>query len=98
MMSNAERRPATGFWWDERCFWHTGGSYAFIMPVGGLVQPLAAEGLPENPETKRRLKNLLDVTGLMRELDVSSAPVATEEELRRVHPETYLRCPGSEID
>jgi len=81
---------ATGFWWDETCFWHSGGSYAFIMPVGGLVQPLAAGGLPENPETKRRLKNLMEVTGLIRELQVSSAPVATEEELRRVHPAHYL--------
>jgi len=80
----------TGFWWDEKCFWHSGGNYAFIMPVGGLVQPLAAGGLPENPETKRRLKNLMHVTGLMDELAVSSAPVATTEELRRVHPASYL--------
>lgn len=82
----------TGFWWDEKCFWHSGGSYAFIAPVGGLVQPLAAGGLPENPETKRRLKNLLSVTGLIDELSVSSAPVASEEELRRVHPAAYLEA------
>ena len=80
----------TGFWWDERCFWHSGGSYAFLLPVGGLVQPLAAGGLPENPETKRRLKNLMDVTGLARELDVRSAPLATRAELERVHPASYL--------
>ncbi|ESR25335.1 class II histone deacetylase [Lutibaculum baratangense] len=80
----------TGFWWDERCFWHSGGNYAFLLPVGGLVQPQAAGGLPESPETKRRLKNLLDVTGLMRELHSGSAPEATEEELRRVHPREYL--------
>ena len=61
------------------------------MPVGGLVQPLAAGGLPENPETKRRLKNLLDVTGLIRELDVSSAPMATDQELLRIHPQANLR-------
>ena len=83
-------KQQTGFWWDEKCFWHSGGSYAFIMPVGGLVQPLASGGLPENPETKRRLKNLLHVTGLIDELSASSAPVATEEELRRVHPAAYL--------
>ncbi|WP_258162690.1 class II histone deacetylase [Rhizobium sp. TH2] len=80
----------TGFWWDEKCFWHSGGSYAFIMPVGGLVQPLVAGGLPENPETKRRLKNLMEVTGLIRQLQVSTAPLATEEELRRVHPASYV--------
>jgi acetoin utilization deacetylase AcuC-like enzyme len=80
----------TGFFWDEKCFWHSGGSYAFLAPVGGLVQPLAAGGLPENPETKRRLKNLMEVTGLIRELAVSSAEPATYEELRRVHPAHYL--------
>lgn len=80
----------TGFWWDERCFWHSGGNYAFLAPVGGLIQPLAAGGLPESPETKRRLKNLLEVTGLIRELAVSSAPAASEEELLRVHPRDYL--------
>jgi len=80
----------TGFFWDERTFWHAGGNYAFTLPLGGLVQPLAAGGLPESPETKRRLKNLMDVTGLTRELDVRSAPEATQQELLRVHPESYL--------
>ncbi|MBX9458880.1 MAG: class II histone deacetylase [Rhizobium sp.] len=83
-------KAATGFWWDEKCFWHTGGSYAFLAPVGGLVQPLAAGGLPESPETKRRLKNLLHVTGLIDELSVSSAAQATREELLCVHPAHYL--------
>ncbi|QJF50030.1 class II histone deacetylase [Roseobacter ponti] len=80
----------TGFFWDETCFWHAGGNYAFTVPVGGLVQPMAAGGLPENPETKRRLKNLLQVTGLTGELDVRGAPAATREELLRVHPARYL--------
>lgn len=81
---------ATGFFWDERCFWHSGGNYAFTLPVGGLVQPLAAGGLPENPETKRRLTNLMQVTGLLGELDARSAPAADWADLRRVHPESYL--------
>jgi acetoin utilization deacetylase AcuC-like enzyme len=80
----------TGFFWDERCFWHSGGNYAATMPVGGLVQPLAAGGLPESPETKRRLKNLMDVTGLTRELASQSAPEAEWEDMRLVHPESYL--------
>ena len=80
----------TGFYWDERCFWHAGGSYALTVPVGGLVQPMP-DGLPENPETKRRLKNLMDVTGLTRDLSARSAPEATWEDLRRVHPEAFLR-------
>ena len=81
---------ATGFFHDERCFWHSGGNYALTLPVGDLVQPLAAGGLPESPETKRRLKNLMEVTGLLSELSVRSAAPATWEDLRRIHPESYL--------
>ncbi|MBL4874769.1 MAG: class II histone deacetylase [Rhodobacteraceae bacterium] len=80
----------TGFFWDEKCFWHSGGNYALTAPVGGLVQPLASGGPPENPETKRRLKNLLDVTGLAHELDCRSAEPATDEDLNRIHPDSYL--------
>ena len=80
----------TGFFWDERCFWHAGGNYAFMLPIGGLVQPMATGGLPENPETKRRLKNLMDVTGLSKDLHVTCAAEATHDDLRRVHPKSYL--------
>ncbi len=78
----------TGFFMDERCFWHSGGNYAFMVPVGGLVQP--SGGLPENPETKRRLRNLAEVTGLLAELQVSGAPHVTDEDLLRVHPKAFL--------
>ncbi|QBF30955.1 class II histone deacetylase [Thalassococcus sp. S3] len=80
----------TAFFWDERCFWHAGGNYAFLLPIGGLVQPMATGGLPESPETKRRLKNLMDVTGLSAELSLQSAAPATREDLLRVHPASYL--------
>ncbi|QPM92090.1 class II histone deacetylase [Pseudooceanicola algae] len=81
----------TGFYWDERCFWHAGGNYALTMPIGGFVQPLAAGGLPESPETKRRLRNLMEVSGITADLHMTSAPAASHEDLRRVHPESYLR-------
>ena len=83
-------RMTTGFFYDERCFWHSGTGYAFAIPVGDLVQPLAAGGLPEDPETKRRIKNLLNVTGLGKELNIDSAPNATREDLERVHTSKYL--------
>ncbi|WP_112308798.1 class II histone deacetylase [Pseudogemmobacter bohemicus] len=79
----------TGFFTDERCFWHGGGNYALTLPVGGLVQPTMG-GLPENPETKRRLKNLMEVTGLIRDLDHRSAAPATDADLARIHPQSYL--------
>jgi acetoin utilization deacetylase AcuC-like enzyme len=80
----------TGFFWDEKCFWHGGSNYAFTQPVGGYVQPFASGGLPEDPETKRRLKNLLDVTGLSKELACQTATPATAEDLLRVHPQEYI--------
>lgn len=81
---------ATGFFWDERCFWHSGGNYAFLVPVGGLIQPPAGAGLPESPETKRRFKNLLDVTGLARDLTMRGADPVSDGDLMRVHPADYL--------
>ncbi len=80
----------THFYWDERCFWHGGGNYAQILPVGGWVQPLVAGGLPEAPETKRRLRNLIEVTGLARELHLSGAEAASDIDLLRIHPQSYL--------
>lgn len=80
----------TAFLWDEKCFWHFGGAYALLTPVGGLVQPLAAGGLPEAPETKRRLKNLMDVTGLSQELDLMSAAPARMDDLLAIHAKSYL--------
>ena len=81
----------TAFFWDEKCFWHFGGNYALLAPVRGHVRPLVAGGLPEAPETKRRLKNLMDVTGLSAELSCQSAAKASQEDLLRVHPESYLQ-------
>lgn len=81
---------STGFFWDERCFWHGGGNYAYTLPVGDLVQPLASGGTPENPETKRRLKNLMDVTGITADLEMRGADIASRADLLRVHPATYL--------
>ena len=79
----------TAFYSDERCFWHGGGNYAFTLPVGGLVQPMTM-GLPENPETKRRLRNLIEVTGLTGHLVMRGALAATDADLLRVHPQQYL--------
>lgn len=80
----------TAFIWDEKCFWHFGSNYAQLAPVGGLVQPMEAGGLPEAPATKRRLKSLLEVTGLAAELDMMNAPPASMQDLLRIHPRKYL--------
>ena len=36
---------ATGFYWDEKCFWHGGGDYALTFPLGGVVQPLVQSAI-----------------------------------------------------
>jgi acetoin utilization deacetylase AcuC-like enzyme len=80
----------TGFLFDERTLWHTTGEAALFLKPGGWIQPPAAGGHAESPETKRRFKNLLEVSGLSRHLSVDTAPEATEEALRRIHPASYL--------
>lgn len=81
---------STGFFYDEACFWHAAGNYAENLPAGGLVQPMVNGGLPETPESKRRLLNLLQRTGLAGALCMQGAPMATREDLLRVHPAAYL--------
>jgi len=81
----------TAFFFDELSLWHSAGLHALTLPVGGWVQPPAAAGHAESPETKRRLKSLLDVSGLTRQLQVQSASAASEEDLLRVHTPGYLQ-------
>ena len=80
----------TALYFDELCLWHQQGAHALVMPAGGWVQPSAGYGHPESPDTKRRLKALMDVSGLTARLAVRSAPAATREDLLRVHPAAYL--------
>lgn len=81
----------SAFFYDELSLWHSAGLHALTLPVGGWVQPPAAAGHAESPETKRRFKSLLDVSGLTRHLQVRSAPSATQEDLLRVHTPGYLQ-------
>ena len=81
---------ATGFYFDELCLWHQQGPHALVMPVGGWVQPPSGTGFPESPDTKRRFKSLMDVSGLTARLALASAPPASRDDLLRVHPAAYL--------
>ncbi|MCA9984742.1 MAG: class II histone deacetylase [Anaerolineales bacterium] len=80
----------TAFYQDELCYWHTTGEHVSFMPVGGWLEPLAGNGHPESPASKRRLKSLLDVSGLTRQLTVHSAEPASRDDLLRVHTVDYL--------
>lgn len=79
----------TRFFHDERCFWHSGGEWSLVLPVGGWVQP-GNGGFAESPESNRRLLNLLNVSGLMQKIPSGSAESASEEDLLRVHDPAYL--------
>lgn len=78
---------ATGFVWHELYAWHDTGTGSSFMPAGGLVEP---EMHGESPATKRRLRNLLEVTGLLDELVALRPRPATEEELLRLHTRDYV--------
>jgi len=77
----------TGLVWHERMMWHDTGSGAGELPAGGWLEPGVHS---ENPSTKRRLKNLLDATGLIEQLLVLSPRPATVDELARVHADAYV--------
>ncbi len=52
---------ATGLVWHERYMWHDTRHAAGPLPAGGWLEPGEHS---ENPGTKRRFKNLLDISGL----------------------------------
>jgi acetoin utilization deacetylase AcuC-like enzyme len=78
---------ATGFVWHERYMWHDPGSGAGPRPAGGLIEP-GEHG--ESPGPKRRLRNLLDVSGILDELVPIRPREATPEELTRFHTRAYV--------
>ena len=78
---------ATGFLYHELYMWHNTPNFAGVIPYGNPVQPYEHA---ENPETKRRFRNLLDVSGLLKQLTLVEAREATDEEILRFHTSDYL--------
>ncbi|MBL6688329.1 MAG: class II histone deacetylase [Pseudomonadales bacterium] len=77
----------TGFVWNERYMWHDNGAALGQLPAGGAFQP----GLHlENPETKRRLKNLLDAYGMTPQLIDLAHSAASQQTLERFHTREYI--------
>lgn len=77
----------TALVWHEKLMWFDAGTFAGPMPVGGWIQPGEAS---ENPEAKRRVKNLLDATGMTARMTVVTPAPAREEDILRVHSTAYL--------
>jgi len=77
----------TGFVWHEKYMWHDTGPALGVLPSTGEFEPWVHF---ESPETKRRLKNLLDAykfTDVLLPLDPMSA---TKEQLLLVHTPEYV--------
>jgi acetoin utilization deacetylase AcuC-like enzyme len=79
---------ATGWVCHELYFWHDPGSAAAFVPAGhGIVEP---EPHADSAATKRRFRNLVDVSGLLDQLVSMPPRPASEEQLLRVHSPEYL--------
>jgi acetoin utilization deacetylase AcuC-like enzyme len=79
---------ATGFVFHELYLWHNTWNWAQVFPPSLTVQPGTHA---ENPETKRRFRNLLEVSGLLDRLVTIKPRLATMEELARVHSEAHIK-------
>lgn len=91
----------TGFVWHEIYMWHDTGTYCGAEKPHGTLQPAIHY---ENPEPKRRIRNLLEVSGLLDDLVPVSAIPVSREDLQRVHSDEYLdrieamRGVGGQVD
>ena len=79
----------TGYVYHELFGWHDTGTNAGFFPSDPAkgLQPFLNY---ENAETKKRIHELIVVSGLIDHLDRIPARHATNEELLLVHPQSYL--------
>ncbi|MFV0294817.1 MAG: class II histone deacetylase [Hyphomicrobiaceae bacterium] len=78
---------ATALVWHEKLMWFDAGAFAGPMPARDWIQPGEAS---ESPDAKRRIKNLLDATGLINALDVVTPTPATDDDVLRVHTSAHM--------
>ncbi|MEU9505379.1 class II histone deacetylase [Micromonospora sp. NPDC048170] len=76
--------PRTGYVYHPLFFWHDTGTAAGLAPANppAGIQPLAHF---ESPDTKRRIHELVHVSGLLDNLAQIRPRPATDEEILRVH-------------
>ncbi len=90
----------TGFVFHELYMWHNTGNAAGVLPYGNPIEPYEHA---ESPSTKRRMRNLLEVSGLLPQLHSIEPRPATRAELLRFHTAEhvekirgYNEMPGAE--
>lgn len=84
---NRENVMTTGFVCHERYMWHDTGHAGIFLPAVGHVQPSEHA---ESPESKRRIRNLMEVTGLIEHVKPIRPRPATREEVLRYHTSEYI--------
>lgn len=77
----------TGLVLAEEYLWHNTGSGWIIPSDAEVLQPFEH---PENPETKRRIINLWQRSGMLDELTSISPRRATVDEIAAVHDRAYI--------
>ena len=84
MMATVTR---TGWVSHERYMWHDTGRATALSADRRWIQAFEHY---ENPETKRRFRNLVEVAGLFDDLDVLPPRMATIDEILRFHTPAYV--------
>ena len=77
----------TGFVWHEIYMWHDTSGYAGLFESNEYIQPYRHY---EAPEAKRRIRNLLEVSGVLESLHSIAALHPTDADLERVHTSEYV--------
>ncbi len=78
---------STGWVWHERYAWHDARGLMDSVGPQALFEP---EPSLESGNTKRRFRNLVDVSGLLAQLTCVAPRSASEDELAMVHSRSYI--------
>ena len=76
----------TGIVFHELYLWHHTGNHADYVPYGFPVEPFHHS---ESPDTKRRIKNLMEVSGLYNNLIPITPRKATKQEILFFHTDNH---------
>lgn len=77
----------TGYVWHEIYAWHDTSGYSGLFQASDSIQVYQHY---EDPEAKRRIRNLWEVSGLLDEMQQIPAVEISEADLLRVHSPEYL--------
>jgi len=77
----------TAFIWNESYFWHNAGGGALFEPAGGYIEE---NGSVESPQSKRRVKNLMEKSGLINQLAVINPIMASDAQLQYFHTKRHI--------